>query len=231
MLDGSVAGNQITGFTVAANGTLTPLPNSTKALSSPIAVPGDIVFSPDGRLLVVRQKVASTIGFTLDVFRMAAGRAPPVLDAVDRQLLTLVQADNRRSVEHLADAVQLSVSAVQRRLQALRRSGVIIAEVAVVDPKLVGRPLTILVELTIEQERPEHLIALRRWLATEDTVQQAWYVTGDADYMLVVTAASMDGYHAFTERLLAENRNVRRFRTNVALQVTKRSLFVTVDAG
>lgn len=76
VLDGSVAGNQITGFTVAANGTLTPLPNSTKALSSPIAVPGDIVFSPDGRLLVVTQKVASTIGFTLDVFRMGADGLP-----------------------------------------------------------------------------------------------------------------------------------------------------------
>ncbi len=38
VLDGSVAGNQITGFTVASDGTLTPLPNSTRMLSSPIAV-------------------------------------------------------------------------------------------------------------------------------------------------------------------------------------------------
>ncbi len=175
-------------------------------------------------------RASLVLGLRVGVRMSAEGRAPPVLDAIDRQLLTLVQADNRLSAEHLADTVQLSVSAVQRRLQALRRSGVIIAEVAVVDPKLVGRPLTILVGLTIEQERPEHLITLRRWLATEDTVQQAWYVTGDADYMLVVTAASMEAYQAFMERLLAENRNVRRFRTNVALQVTKRSLFVTVDS-
>ncbi len=76
VLDGSVAGNQITGFTVAANGTLTPLPNSTKALSSPIAVPGDIVFSPDGSQLIVTQKVASTIGFTIDVFRIGADGLP-----------------------------------------------------------------------------------------------------------------------------------------------------------
>ncbi len=76
VLDGSVAGNQITGFTVAADGTLTPLPNSTKALSSPIAVPGDVVFSPDGRVLVVTQKVASTIGFTIDVFRIGADGLP-----------------------------------------------------------------------------------------------------------------------------------------------------------
>lgn len=76
VLDGSVAGNQITGFTVAGDGTLTPLPNSTRMLSSPIAVPGEVRFSPDGRALVVTQKVASTIGFTLDVFLVGADGRP-----------------------------------------------------------------------------------------------------------------------------------------------------------
>ena len=56
VLHGSVADNNISGFLVAPNGTLTPLPDSTRPLSSPIAVPGDVQFSPDGRVLVVTQK-------------------------------------------------------------------------------------------------------------------------------------------------------------------------------
>ena len=68
VLDGSVAGNGITGFTVAANGTLTPIPNSFKMLSSPIAVPGEVRFSPNGRFLVVTHKVGSA----LDVFKVGA---------------------------------------------------------------------------------------------------------------------------------------------------------------
>lgn len=68
---------------------------------------------------------------------MAAEKAAPLeLDAADRRLLSLVQSDGRMTAERLADAVGLSVSAVQRRLQALRRGGVIVGEVAVVDPKL-----------------------------------------------------------------------------------------------
>ena len=156
--------------------------------------------------------------------------ALPELDAADRQLLDLVQKDSRTSAEHLADAVGLSVSAVQRRLQALRRNGVIVGEVAVVDPKRVGRPLTMLVEIQIERERPELLGNLRHWLADEETVQQAWYVTGEADFVLVITAASMQGFDAFMERLLAENWNVRKFKTGVVLQVTRRSLFVPLDS-
>ncbi|MBB5695828.1 Lrp/AsnC family transcriptional regulator [Muricoccus pecuniae] len=161
---------------------------------------------------------------------MAAEEAAPMgLDAVDRQLLRLVQKDARLSAERLAEAVELSASAVQRRLQALRRGGVIVGEVAVVNPRRVGRPLTMLVEIQIERERPELLGALRRWLSNEEAVQQAWYTTGEADFMLVVTAASVEGFDAFMERLLADNRNVRKFKTGVALQVTKRSLFVPVD--
>ncbi len=66
VLDGSVAGNGITGFTVRADGTLKAIPDSFKALSSPIAVPGDVKFTPDGRTLVVTGKVGSI----LDVFKV-----------------------------------------------------------------------------------------------------------------------------------------------------------------
>ncbi len=72
VLDGSVAGNQITGFTIAGDGTLSPLPNSTKALSSPIAVPGVVRFSPDGKVLIVTHKVGSNI----DVFKVGADGLP-----------------------------------------------------------------------------------------------------------------------------------------------------------
>ncbi|MDQ3267531.1 MAG: beta-propeller fold lactonase family protein [Pseudomonadota bacterium] len=60
-LDGSVAGNGIRGFRVAADGTLTELPNSFRMLSSPIAVPGEVRFSPNGRLILVTQKTTNVL--------------------------------------------------------------------------------------------------------------------------------------------------------------------------
>jgi len=61
VLDGSVAGNGIRGFKRASNGTLTPLPGSFRLLSSPIAVPGQVEFSPDGRLLLVTHKTTNVV--------------------------------------------------------------------------------------------------------------------------------------------------------------------------
>ena len=61
VLNGSVAGNGIRGFRVANNGTLTPLADSFRALSSPIAVPGIVEFSPDGHVILVTHKTTNTL--------------------------------------------------------------------------------------------------------------------------------------------------------------------------
>lgn len=61
VLDGSVAEQGIMGFRIAADGTLTPLPDSFRMLSSPIAVPGEIRFSPDGRVLLVTHKTTNVL--------------------------------------------------------------------------------------------------------------------------------------------------------------------------
>ncbi len=73
VLDGSVAGNGILGFEVAANGTLTEIPKSFRLLSSPIAVPGQVAFSPDGRMLLVTEKTTNVLlppKNAIDVFRV-----------------------------------------------------------------------------------------------------------------------------------------------------------------
>lgn len=151
-----------------------------------------------------------------------------ILDAFDRQLLALVQEDADRNAEQLSAAVALSPSAIQRRLKRMRQQGVIGRTVAVLDPRKVGRPTFFIAGLHIERERPEHLTRLRTWLETEPLIQQIYYVTGDADFVLIVMAADSEAYEAFMARLVEENPNVKRYTTNVALGVIKRGLTVPV---
>lgn len=150
------------------------------------------------------------------------------LDRFDRQLLNLVQEDASRTAEQLAAEVSLSVSAIQRRLKRLRETGIIQRDIAVVDPKQVGRPTFFIVALDVERERPELLAQLRRWLENEPMIQQAFYITGGSDFVLIVTAPDVDAYDTLMSRLIADNTNVRRFTTNVALGVIKRGLVIPV---
>ena len=150
------------------------------------------------------------------------------MDSFDRRLLALVQRDASLTSDVLADRVGLSPSAVQRRLKRLRAEGVIDSIVAMVDPSKAGRPSFFVVGLEIERERPELLQRLRAWLADEDAVQEVFYVTGAWDFVLIVTAPGVEAYDAMMSRLIADNPNVRRFTTNVALGVYKRSLFLPI---
>lgn len=150
------------------------------------------------------------------------------LDRFDRQLLNLVQDDAGQTADRLAEQVALSPSAIQRRLRRMREAGVIVRETAVVDPKQVGKPTFFVVSLQVERERPELLAQLRRWLAGQDQVQQVFYVTGEADFVLVVTAPDTEDFDALMIRMVGENPNIRRFTTNVALSLVKRGLTIPV---
>ncbi len=151
------------------------------------------------------------------------------LDKIDRRILAVLQKDARRPAELIGADVGLSASAVQRRIVRMREEGVILAEVAVVDPKRVGRPLTMIVDVEVERERPELLASLKQWIAAEPCIQEAWYVTGAGDYVLIVVAREVDDFEALMQRLVAENANVRRFQTRLALGTLKRGQVVPLD--
>lgn len=148
------------------------------------------------------------------------------LDRFDRRLLNLVQEDAGQTAERLAEQVGLSASAVQRRLRRLRDEGVIMRDAAIVDPKKVGSSTFFVVSLQVERERPELLARLREWIAKQGNIQQAFYVTGDTDFVLVVTAPDTESYDAFMSCLVEENENVKRFTTNVILGMVKQGLAV-----
>ena len=154
---------------------------------------------------------------------------PTALDKFDRRILAILQLDARRSAELIGAEIGLSASAVQRRIARLREEGVIVAEVAIVDAKRAGRPLTLIVDVEVERERPELLASLKQWIAQEPAVQEAWYVTGEGDYVLVVSARDVEDYDALMQKLVAENANVRRFQTRVALGTLKRGALVPIE--
>ena len=152
------------------------------------------------------------------------------LDKFDRAILDLVQCDNTMALRLIAEQVNLSTAAVQRRLKRMEEGGVITGNVAIVDPTAVGRPITIIVEVMAERTSLEALEAMKAHFAVPE-VQQCYYVTGEVDFVLVLTVASMQEYQALARRLFAENTNVTWFKTIVALDRVKVGLDVPSGAG
>ena len=153
---------------------------------------------------------------------------PSSLDTYDRQLLVALQEDASRSAQELAADVPLSVSAIQRRIKRLRDEGVIERFVAVVDPAAVGGATMFLASLKLAREKPESAQRLREWIGQCVHVQQAYYVTGESDFVAVVCIDSVAAYESLMARLMADNPDVLRYTTQVVLAPIKRGLGVPV---
>lgn len=155
---------------------------------------------------------------------------PTPLDHFDEAILSILQTDNLTPQREIAERVHLSPAAVQRRIKRLLGSGVIAANSAQLNPDALGRPLTILIEVQLVNELDALTAGFRARVAAEDAVQQCYAVTGQTDYLLVVTAADMQEYQAITERLFGGDQNIQRFTTSIALATLKRSLHVPLPA-
>lgn len=152
-----------------------------------------------------------------------------VLDGFDLKILNVVQVDNRSTADTLADKVGLSPSACLRRLKRLREEKVIESDIAVISPEAVGRTLTMIVEVTLERERPDIMDEFKRSMRQTPEVMQCYYVTGEIDFILIVTARDMRQYEAFTQLFFFDNPNVRRFHTLVVMDRVKVGLSVPLE--
>ena len=136
----------------------------------------------------------------------------------------------RRYCALLAAKVGLSPPACLRRVRRLRERGVIRGEVAVLDARLVGPPMTVVVAVDLVSENRVQVTSFRQRMLAEEAVVQCLYVTGRHDFILVTRVADIAAYEALSQRLFHDDANVKRYESLVVLDEVKRDLAVPVLA-
>ncbi len=151
------------------------------------------------------------------------------LDNFDRKILQIMQQSNRTTSDQIAEQINLSPASVQRRIKRLREQKAITADISVVNRKMIGREMTFIVQVTLERERADLIDCFKKEMKANACVQQCYYVTGSSDFILIVTAADMAGYEAFTREAFFGDTNIRGFQTNVVMEPIKVGLSVPID--
>ena len=158
---------------------------------------------------------------------MSSSTGRPDLDQFDLAILDILQRDNTTPQRVIGEAVNLSAPSVQRRIRRLEECGVIEANVSVINPVSVGRTITVLVEVEVITETVELIAAAKQSFATCPQVQQCYYITGNADFFLVMLVSTMAEYEELTKTLFFGNNNVKRFRTTVVMDRVKTGMAVS----
>ena len=150
------------------------------------------------------------------------------LDHFDLAILRIIQKDNSIIQRDIGESVNLSAAAVQRRIKRMKASGVIQSNVAVIDPLKIGKSITLFVEIVLESEKIELIDAAKKKFNETPEVQQCYYVTGKADFILIIVVPTMADYEELTRKLFFEDNNIKRFETFVAMDRVKVGLAVQV---
>ena len=130
------------------------------------------------------------------------------LDALDRQILALLQEDASLPIQQIADQVGLSVNPCWRRIRRMEADGIIRGRVAIVDPEKVGLALTIFVRVKTREHSAAWAEKLAEVIASMDEISECHRIGGDVDYLLKVTVPDIAGYDRVYKELIARVPNL-----------------------
>lgn len=149
-----------------------------------------------------------------------------VLDKIDRKILNILQKNNQITNLELADKVGISPPPCFRRVKRLRELGIISKDVSLVDPFKVGQRLIVFVGITLEKQREDLLNHFERKMREQPEVTQCYFISGDADYLLIVHVTDINHYNEFTRKVLANEGNIKMFRSSFCLNRIKSDTYV-----
>lgn len=131
-------------------------------------------------------------------------------DRIDEHILAILQVDNQLTYAEVAERVSMSASSCRRRIKALRKAGVIVADVSVVNPKLAGNRFTVIALVTLERDTPASHDAFRKGMRTLPEVEQCYFVAGAYDYVVQFRLSAMEEYDPIVDRHFIVNPDVKR---------------------
>jgi Lrp/AsnC family leucine-responsive transcriptional regulator len=152
-----------------------------------------------------------------------------IIDRIDRSILVALQRNNRIPNLELAELVGLSPPACLKRVKRLRKEGVIVGDVSIINPELAGNTMTLIVSVEMERDRADIYQVFRKSILNAPEVTQCYQISGSYDFMLVVTVKDIQGYEHFVERVLHKDLNIRKFHTSVSLRTVKFSTEIELE--
>ena len=145
------------------------------------------------------------------------------LSASDRRLLQALQRDVTQSQSDLAEEAGLSRTSCWRRIRDFEEAGLIRQKVALLDPKVAGFGIEVLLLVAMTEHTDENRRDFENHVRNLPEVLECFSVSGERDYMLQVIAADMDSYTDFLNTEILKHPAVRSASSTFVLKRVKYS--------
>jgi Lrp/AsnC family leucine-responsive transcriptional regulator len=146
----------------------------------------------------------------------------PLLDAIDRQLLRLLQEDGKLSVRDLAKRVRLSPTPVHERVRRLESSGIIDHYSAVINTDKIGQFIVFYVNIILKEHSTKLGGKFVEKIRSFPEVVEFYTIGGEHDFMIKVMVPDMPAYRLFFVDKLGEVPNIAKLQSIIVLDTIKR---------
>ena len=146
-----------------------------------------------------------------------------LLDAIDRKILTCLQANSRSSLQEIGTAVCLSASPCWGRIKKMEEAGVIEGYTERINPEAIDFAVTVLVQVTLDSHSDNTLEKFGEVLRSIPEVVEAHLVSGDYDYLLRVVVRDTRDYERLLREKLYKIKGIRHSRSSFVLRTLKKA--------
>lgn len=119
------------------------------------------------------------------------------LDPTDKAILTMLQEDSRLTMKEMAKRLNLSTTPIFDRIKKMEKAGVISKYVALVDPKRIGKNLTVFINISIKDHGKATINQFVKVISTFPEVVECHHITGNADFLLKLILEDIEAYNHF----------------------------------
>ncbi|MGI4880545.1 MAG: Lrp/AsnC family transcriptional regulator [Janthinobacterium lividum] len=151
------------------------------------------------------------------------------LDQFDLKILSLVQQDASRSTAEIADLVGLSQAPCWRRLQRLKETGYIRAQVALLDRRKIGLNAQIFAQVKLTATGRSNLEEFTLAIREFPEVLDCFVLLGPVDFMLRIVARDIEAYERFFFDKLSRVPGIQDINSMVALSEIKSTTELPLD--
>ncbi len=151
------------------------------------------------------------------------------LDAIDRRLLEMLQADAKINVKEAAAKFNMTKTPVYERMKRYEREGIIEKYVAVINREKIDHSMVVFCSVSLESQKLEEIQKFSEAIKSIPEVMECYLMGGANDFLLKVVVKDLKAYHQFSSGKLAALPNVGVIKSTFVLNEVKRSTVYPLD--
>lgn len=142
----------------------------------------------------------------------------PVLDDVDRRILTTLHGDARISNSALAELVGIAPSTCHGRMRRLQELGVIRGFYTDIDPAAIGLSMQAMISVSLQSNARGKIRNFIKQIRRKPQVMDVYFLAGADDFILHVAARDTEDLRAFVVENLNADHDVAGTQTSLIFE-------------